>query len=84
MSRQAQAMIVSISIDATKKFRRSFYFVAANSDSHHVAVSVTRCEFKNFLRLLDSEVPGSVENPEQRNPEIARATGPRRVPALQK
>src|SRR5580704_4060786 len=72
---RAQAVVESISVDAAEKFGRTFLFVAANADAHHVALAVEHGEFENSLRLFDAEVAGRVENPEQRDAEIACATG---------
>src|SRR5579864_6441034 len=77
---QAQAMIGGVCVDAAEEFRRSLDFVAADADSNDVAIPVTRSEFKNFLRFLDSEVARRIENPQQRYAEIAGAACP---PALQ-
>ena len=40
-----------------------------------MAVVIPRRQFENFLCFFDSEVAGGVENPEQRNTEIACAAG---------
>ena len=75
MGGQAQALLGSVGIGAAKKFGRSFLLVTADAHSDDVAVAVARCEFENFLCFLDSEVASGVENPQQRNAEIARAAG---------
>ena len=72
---QAQALVGGIGVDAAEKFRRGLQFVAANADTDDMAVPVASGEFENFLRFLDSEVAGGVEDPKQRNAEIARAAG---------
>ncbi len=72
---QSQALVGGVGVDAAEKFRRSFQFIAANADADDVAVAVARRQFENLLRFLDSEVAGGVEDPKQRNAEIARAAG---------
>ena len=50
--------------------------------ANHVPVPVARGELENFLRFLHSEVAGGVENPEQRNAEVACAAGPAALQAF--
>ena len=83
VSGQTQAMVGGVGVDAAEKFRRSLYLVAANADSNNMAVVVSRRQFENFLRFLDSEVAGCVENPEQRHAEIASAAGTSALQALE-
>ena len=40
-----------------------------------MAIPITHREFENFLRFLDSEVAGGVEDPQQGHAEVARAAG---------
>ena len=40
-----------------------------------MTIPVARRELEDFLRFFDSEVAGCIENPQQRNTEVARAAG---------
>ena len=55
------------------KVPAGFHLVAANANSYDVAIVVASRELKNFLRLLDSELPDGIEDPQQRDAEISRA-----------
>ena len=48
-----------------------------------MTILVARGEFENFLRFFHSEVAGGVENPEQRDAEIACAAGASALQALE-
>src|SRR5580700_8519757 len=71
----AEAVVERVGVYAAKKFGRTFLFVAANADADHVALAVEHGELENSLRLLDAEVAGRVENPKQRDAEIAGTPG---------
>ena len=80
MSGQPQAVVLGICVDAAEKFRRRLLFVAANSDADNVTIPVARRQLENLLRRFHSEVSRGIENPQQRDPKIAR---PARTSALQ-
>ena len=75
MGREAKAMLGSIGVDAAEKFRRSLYFVTADANADDVTVLIAHRQFKHLLRFFYAEMAGGVENPEQRDAEIARAAG---------
>src|SRR5260370_19187618 len=65
-------MVGSVSINTSKKLRRSLHFVATKADANNVALAEACREFEHLLCFLHSEVPGRIENPPQRHAEIAR------------
>jgi hypothetical protein len=72
---RAETVVEGVGVYAAEEFGRSFLLVAANADADHVALAVEDGQFENSLRLFDAEVAGGVENPEQRDAEIAGAAG---------
>ena len=58
-------------VAVAKKFGRSFLFVAANADADHTAIVVADGKLKNLLCSFSAKLPDRVENPKQRNPEVA-------------
>ena len=72
---QVQPVIFGVGVDTAKKLWRRLDLIASDADSHDVAVLVVRSELEHFLCFFDAEVAGRVENPEQRDAEIARSAG---------
>jgi hypothetical protein len=70
-------------IGVAKKFRRRFLLVAADADADDFAIVIANGKLKDFLRGLRAELADCVEDPEQRNPEVARTAGASAIKAFE-
>ena len=75
VSGEAHAVIGSPGVGITKKFGRRFQFVATDADADNFAIVIANGEFEDFLGSLRAELADSVENPDKRDAEVARAAG---------
>jgi len=62
-------------VGVAKNLRRSFLLVAANADADNIPVVVAHGQLEDFLRSVSAELADGVEDPKQRDTEIARAAG---------
>ena len=70
---QAQAVVGGPSVSVAEQFGRSFLLVAADADADDLAVMVAHGKLEDFLRGLGAELADGVEDPEQRDAEVAGA-----------
>src|SRR5579859_4837371 len=68
-----KAVIGGIAIEIFERLGRAAAFVTADTDSYNVALSVADREFEDALCRLDSKVADRVEDPENRDAEVALA-----------
>ena len=72
---QTQTLVGGVGVNAAEQFRRCLHARRRQCRLQRHGGPVSHRQFENFLRFLDSEVAGCVEDPEQRHSEIASATG---------
>ena len=68
-------MVSGPGVGVAEKLGRSFLLVAADADADDFAVVVANGKLEDFLRRLRTELPDRVEDPEQRDAEVARTPG---------
>src|SRR5580693_3009952 len=69
-------------VGVAENLRRRFLLVATNADANNVAIVVAHRKLKDFLCGVGAKLPDSIEDPEQRDAEIARATGAAAIQAF--
>jgi hypothetical protein len=80
MGREPQALRGRIGILLAEYFWRSFLLVTPDANANHIAVAVFGREFEYALCGFRPELADSIEDPKQRNAEVALAAF---TPALQ-
>ena len=83
VSCQAHAVVGGPGVSVAKKFRRGFQFVAADADADHFAIMIADGQLEDLLRGFRAELADSVENPEQRDAEVALAAGAAAIEAFE-
>ena len=82
VSCQTHAVVGGPGISVAKKFGRGFQFVAADADANNFAIVIANGELEDLLRGFRTELADSVENPDQRDAEVARAAGAATIEAF--
>src|SRR5271156_1780027 len=80
---EPHAVVGGPSVGVAEKFWWSFLLVAADSDADDFAIVITHGKFEDFLRSLGSELTDSVEDPNEGDAEVTRATGASAIESLE-
>src|SRR5512143_2095757 len=74
MRGQMQSLIGGVREYVAKEFRRTFAFVAADTESDNIAIAIACREFRNSPSRVSAKLPDRIEDPEQRDAKIALAS----------
>src|ERR1700691_4680629 len=80
---QAQAVVSGPGVSVAKQLGRRFLLVASDADADDLAVVIADGQLEDFLRGLGPELAAGVEDPYQGDAEVASATGPAAIEALE-
>src|SRR5205807_835509 len=80
---KAHAVVGGPGVGVAEEFGRGFQFVASDADAGDFAVVITNGELEDFLRGFSAELADGVENPNQRDAEVARAAGAAAIQAFE-
>src|ERR1019366_1171194 len=75
MRGQAQAVVGGPGVGVAEKFWRRFLLVAADADGDDLSVMIANGKLEDFLGAVGSELAHGVEDPDERDAEVARAAG---------
>ena len=80
---EAQAVVGGPGVGIAEKFGRGFLLVASNADADDFAVVIADGELEHILGGFGAELAYSVEDPKQRDAEVARAAGAAAIEAFE-
>ena len=80
MGGEMESVFGGAHVNVREPLRRTFRLVAADTERNDIAVAKPNRQIKHPLRLLNSKLPDSIEDPQKRNAEVAFAA---RAAALQ-